>query len=340
VLEEWTGTGGAPTLTRYYNYGLGLISQQDTALYYFVPDGHGSVRLLLTTVGTVANVLAYDAYGILISSNSSPQTVYLYCGEQFDSNLGFYYLRARYYSHVTGRFRTVDTIEQDMERPLTMSKYLYCSDNSLNRTDPSGLKDYELKLIYAPDRDNDYGFFDPLTYGGAFLMVSLTDNQIIVSNIKFTDNIADRTRAVVGPMHLVPGRDRITVIVIAGHGSPGDIGCPVQSLTADLSWGGLGPLTSTNTPQKRFAAYLKPYTQGHCTVYLDACNQADNQAGRDFMQILAISLGATVIGYEGTFFVTGFGDRWTATPTGVSKSEPVSSYQRFGEAMSENWIPF
>ena len=35
---------------------------------------------------------------------------YLYSGEQFDPNVGFYYLRARYYDHANGRFVSPDPI--------------------------------------------------------------------------------------------------------------------------------------------------------------------------------------------------------------------------------------
>jgi hypothetical protein len=239
----------------------------------------------------------------------------------------------------------MDTFQGSNEDPLSLHKYVYCSDNPINKVDPSGLKDYALKLIYA---GNSSDHWDPLIYGGAFMRAAsaaenlLTGNQIIVSSIQLNDNIYDRTRAAVEPKHLVPGNDRITTIVIAGHGAPSDIGCPVSSRTADLTWGDLGPLTSANTPQKRFAAYLKPYTQGHCTVYLDACNQADGTAGKDFMQVLAISLGAKVVGFEDIYFFTGFGDQWTATPTGISRSGAgfISSYQHFNDAMSADYIPF
>src|SRR5208337_4021408 len=68
----------------------------------------------------------------------SPATLYLYCGEQFDPDLGFYYLRARYLNPNSGRFWTMDTFEGDQEDPLSLHKYLYGEDNPVDNSDPSG----------------------------------------------------------------------------------------------------------------------------------------------------------------------------------------------------------
>ena len=141
VLEEHQSTGGAATLSRVYAYGLALVNQREVggATYYFASDGHGSTRLLLDSSAAVANAFAYDAYGSLIASNTAPQTAYLYCGEQFDSELGFYYLRApRYLNPGTGRFTTMDSFEGHNDDPLSLHKYLYAHANPVNGTDPTG----------------------------------------------------------------------------------------------------------------------------------------------------------------------------------------------------------
>ncbi len=143
VLEEWTVTSTTKTLSKVYNYGLNLISQRapSASTNYFVFDGHGSTRLLVDIGGNVTNLFAYDAYGTLIASNTSPQTMYLYCGQQFDQNLGLYYNRARYLSPNTGRFWTMDTYEGDQEDPLSLHKYLYAEADPVDGIDPSGHDD-------------------------------------------------------------------------------------------------------------------------------------------------------------------------------------------------------
>ena len=140
VLEEWTATGSATNLSRVYNYGLDLISQREASgtVFYLGYDGHGSTRFLTDASATVVNVFAYDAYGTLIASNAAPQTAYLYCGEEWDQDLGSHYLRARYYRPNIGRFWTMDTFEGMESDPLSLHKYLYAADNPVNLRDPSG----------------------------------------------------------------------------------------------------------------------------------------------------------------------------------------------------------
>jgi RHS repeat-associated protein len=143
VLEEWTVTATATNVSKIYNYGLNLISQRAPSIStnYFVYDGHGSTRLLVDIGGNVQNLFAYDAYGTLIASNASPQTLYLYGGQQFDQNLGLYYNRARYLSTGLGRFWTADTTDGNNEDPLSLHKYLYAEDDPVDGSDPSGNDD-------------------------------------------------------------------------------------------------------------------------------------------------------------------------------------------------------
>ncbi|PWU16136.1 MAG: hypothetical protein C5B50_14080 [Verrucomicrobia bacterium] len=140
VLEEWIAVGGSTNLNRVYNYGLQLVSQVQlgTSTNYLTFDGHGSTRLLTDSGGTVVNTFTFDAYGILLASEAAPQTAYLYCGEQYDADLGMYYLRARYYQPQTGRFWTMDTFEGNNEDPLSLHKYLYANGDPVNVIDPSG----------------------------------------------------------------------------------------------------------------------------------------------------------------------------------------------------------
>ena len=141
VLEEWTNTTGTASLSRVYAYGLALISQRQVgsgAVHFYGQDGHGSVRFLADSTGSIANTYAYDAYGTLIASTGSIPNNYLYCGEQFDPDLGLYYLRARYFNPQTGRFWTIDSYEGDPESPLSLHKYLYCASDPVGCVDHSG----------------------------------------------------------------------------------------------------------------------------------------------------------------------------------------------------------
>jgi RHS repeat-associated protein len=144
-VESQSINGSTPTVVRKYVYGLGPSPISQTQLIngqwvtsYFITDGHGSVRFLTDENGNVTDSYDYDAYGNLINQIGITPNNYLYAGEQFDPDLGFYYNRARYLSVQTGRFITMDSYEGNILEPISFHKYLYASANPINNTDPSG----------------------------------------------------------------------------------------------------------------------------------------------------------------------------------------------------------
>jgi hypothetical protein len=52
--------------------------------------------------------------------------------------LGLYYLRARYFSPLTGRFLSTDPADAVITDPGTLHKYTYASADPVNRIDPTG----------------------------------------------------------------------------------------------------------------------------------------------------------------------------------------------------------
>lgn len=134
------------TVIRAYSYGLDLINERQTIASmptsnFYGYDGHGSVRFLTSSTGAVTDTYDYDAFGNLIDSTGSTPNNYLFAGEQFDASLGIYYNRARYYDQRIGTFWTTDTREIDPESPSSLHRYLYASNDPVNRIDPSGNDD-------------------------------------------------------------------------------------------------------------------------------------------------------------------------------------------------------
>src|SRR5208283_708070 len=80
----------------------------------------------------------YDAFGNLLSSPGPTPNNYLYRGEQYDSDLGLYYLRARYYNPQTGRLLSRDPKDGYIGEPATLHKYLYAGGDPINLIDPRG----------------------------------------------------------------------------------------------------------------------------------------------------------------------------------------------------------
>ncbi len=125
-------------VTRQYTYGLQLISENQlvsntwTASFYG-QDGSGSVRQLTNASQTVTDTYDYDAFGNKVNSTGTTPNNYLYRGEQYDPDLGLYYLRARYYNPATGRFLNVDPMADDGQR-----RYQYAAADPVDGMDPTG----------------------------------------------------------------------------------------------------------------------------------------------------------------------------------------------------------
>jgi RHS repeat-associated protein len=139
VIEETVN--GA--VVRQYPYGRQRISENQVvdnswtvSIYGY--DGGGSVRQLTNAAGAVTDAYEYDAFGNLISSDGTTPNVYLYRGERYDTDLGLYYLRARWYNPVTGRFMTRDPYEGSIYDPASLHRYNYSRANPANFIDPSG----------------------------------------------------------------------------------------------------------------------------------------------------------------------------------------------------------
>ena len=88
--------------------------------------------------GAVTDTYQYDAFGNKINSTGTTANEFLYRGEQYDADLGLYYLRARYYNPLTGGFLSRDPNEGQIKVPATLHKYLYAQGDPVNRADPKG----------------------------------------------------------------------------------------------------------------------------------------------------------------------------------------------------------
>jgi RHS repeat-associated protein len=140
------------SVQRTYTYGRRhRISQNQfingtwTASFYGY-DGFGSVRTLTDSTGTITDTYDYDAWGNAVNTTGSTPNAYLYRGEQYDADLGLYYLRARYFNPVTGRFLVKDPAKGSAFEPKTLHQYLYVHGDPVNHVDPKGRMEYTMIL--------------------------------------------------------------------------------------------------------------------------------------------------------------------------------------------------
>jgi RHS repeat-associated protein len=91
-----------------------------------------STRQLTDATQQITDTYTYDAFGLLLDRSGATENNYLYTGEQYDPNVGFYYLRARYYNASIGRFLTMDYFPGLMFEPLSLHRYLYAGSNPVS----------------------------------------------------------------------------------------------------------------------------------------------------------------------------------------------------------------
>jgi RHS repeat-associated protein len=105
---------------------------------------------LAPSVTAITDTYDYDAFGNLLNKTGTTPNNYLYRGEQYDPDLGLYYLRARYYNPATGRFMSRDPENGKTHDPKTLHKYLYADGDPVNGRDPTGRADIvEERLLKA-----------------------------------------------------------------------------------------------------------------------------------------------------------------------------------------------
>jgi RHS repeat-associated protein len=136
----WNTVAGTPLLlsdgSSSYLYGPnGLPVEQITysSASFFHRDQLGSTTMLTNATGKIVGSYTYDSYGSLRSGNAYA-TPLLYAGQYFDSESGFYYLRARDYDPITGQFISADPADS-----LTEAPYFYAGNDPIDNTDPLGL---------------------------------------------------------------------------------------------------------------------------------------------------------------------------------------------------------
>lgn len=136
----------------------------------YLYDGHGSVVGLANESGVVTDTYSYDAFGNLLKSTGSTANSYRYCGEQFDSTTGLYYLRARYMDTSTGRFISQDTYAGSTADPISLHKYLYANSNPVMYSDPSG---YMTEAVVMPTVMNIWAKAEAMAASYAMAMWNL-----------------------------------------------------------------------------------------------------------------------------------------------------------------------
>ena len=101
--------------------------------YYYHPDEQLSTALITDETGTIKNQYRYDAFGAGLEVSEELPNRIRYTGQQYDEVTEQYYLRARYYNPILGRF-----LQEDVYQGDGLNLYAYCRNNPVVYWDPSG----------------------------------------------------------------------------------------------------------------------------------------------------------------------------------------------------------
>jgi len=143
-------TGNNVLLYLYAADGLAGF-QYNGVNYYYLKNGQDDVVAILNASGNIVAKYAYDAWGNLLSvtdatgADKSADSAFIgninpirYRSYYYDTETGLYYLQSRYYDPEVGRFINADGLLGANQDILSFNLFAYCSNNPINKIDPTG----------------------------------------------------------------------------------------------------------------------------------------------------------------------------------------------------------
>jgi len=131
-LCEHTGT----TYTDYiYVNGRMVTKQTGSDIYYYIRDALGCTRMVYSGTSQVFSLATYAPFGTPNGASGTEKVKY--AGEIQDSSTGLY-IFARYMDPELGRFISLDPELGRLSSPQTQNRYVYCVNNPLRFTGPTG----------------------------------------------------------------------------------------------------------------------------------------------------------------------------------------------------------
>ncbi|MFC2111037.1 RHS repeat domain-containing protein [Bacteroidota bacterium] len=163
-------------------------------LYFYHPDHLGSSSFITDVNGDVNQHLQYLPFGeSFIDQQTNHNIRFTFSSKEKDSETGFGYFGARYYSSDLSIWLSVDPMA---DRYPSMSSFMYCAGNPINIIDPNGLSisifDENGKYVETK-KDN---FFHNLFIGRKGQIVSKDGD--VKSTFKFDDYKNDKDKLIKG----------------------------------------------------------------------------------------------------------------------------------------------
>jgi RHS repeat-associated protein len=118
-----------------------LLTLRNSASFYYLTDGLGSVVALTDASGAVVNSYAYDPFGVHLDvPTEQVPNPWRFVGTHnyhFDSETGLYKVGIRYYEPETGRWTQEDPVHDPLDSN-SWNPYIYVGDDPINLADSTG----------------------------------------------------------------------------------------------------------------------------------------------------------------------------------------------------------
>ena len=223
-----------------YHLGAGMEAfQRGQELSYYHRDEQLSTVFVTDGQGEIRNSYQYDAFGIPLETTEQLNNRIRYTGQQYDELTEQYYLRARYYNPVAGRFMQEDVYQGD-----GLNLYAYCGNNPVVYWDPSGYTAWDVfratikglglsldeisgqyheqygyrssKIVYRDRNGNVYRYGDPRyrpSYGSNQVMTvwnnAKTEGGVVIDNETIIEWDENSSRVGVWDMGHISGQEYI-----------------------------------------------------------------------------------------------------------------------------------
>ena len=138
----------------FFQYGAGGVPLgfvYNGVQYFYITNQLGDVLGITDDTGDAFVMYSYDEWGNPIQTVTRDNTAeqnkiaevnpLRYRGYYYDTETGYYYLQSRYYNPKWGRFISPDNFGYiDNSTRLGFNAYIYCTNNPVMYTDPTGTK--------------------------------------------------------------------------------------------------------------------------------------------------------------------------------------------------------
>ena len=177
VSETW----GNNTLIYLYDetgspigmqYRTSSMEEGEFVNFFFEKNLFGDIVAIYNEAGNKIGSYKYDAWGICTPSVQSTASTFeqnivrdynpfRYRGYYYDTETELYYLQSRYYDPITGRFLNADGYINANGDLIGYNMYVYCSNNPVMYTDPTGYEGEECVENINDEKNQLYALGNP-----------------------------------------------------------------------------------------------------------------------------------------------------------------------------------